>query len=675
MSSENSSATENETNQQSEGSNTPTEQPAATHSDRQRRVPRRTRNNENNDEVKAQIRAAASAQTTSADEQLTEEGADDGSRIGDNIDPNTVTSISSSSRVNGSTSPEQSGGGSSRSMREPSVRSIYSPAISGNTIAKQRPSDLSTGQQIGAVAVRERAYGSLPAWHRNNSGNNQRTQQQMGQRQPNTSPEMRTDQSNIPPEMRMVQDQSNVPPEMRMVQDQSNIPPEMRMVQDEPQFPPEMRSIASVDVDDIGDEAEESKGKTAKKKIWLFLAVGIVTIGAIVGAVVGTTATKDDNEQPTEVPTGPIQCPDFGDIDPDIANFSEETLNRYNYLIENIVRRLIPAFSSSNTANDECSPVRGALIWLSKSDQTPLQSAEALTNRFLLACHFIAWKGGEEWTQEKSKNWLSDTSECDWYGISCDDDGVIIELNLHKVQNATIGSALLGTIPSEIGLFTTLRSLKLTDNDFTGELPSTLGCLTNLEILDLSKNSRLTGTFPFDSISRLPLLRTLSLSDMFELSVSIPPSIGLLTRLQYFSLARSQIDGEIPSEAAPHHLLVLFLVALNLRQTETTGSIPTEIGKLRNIEYIDMSLNQIEGKLISEIGFLENLKSLSLQYNILSGSLPTEIGKLSSLEHLALGYTDLSGSIPSEIGLLSFLQALIDIDLPSEIGLLSDLRK
>jgi hypothetical protein len=173
---------------------------------------------------------------------------------------------------------------------------------------------------------------------------------------------------------------------------------------------------------------------------------------------------------------------------------------------------------------------------------------------------------------------------------------------------------------------------------------------------------------------------TLSLSDIPRLKVSIPSSINQLMALEYLSIARGSQEFEpLPSEIGdlsnlgkihacillemfPQAPLTIFFrfpaVVLNLRQSTIRGTIPTEIGKLRNLgtslllmmisrhlcvhvpdlsfiseieEYIDLGSNNFDNELITEIGLLENLKSLVVDDNSLDGFLPTEIGSLLKL--------------------------------------------
>lgn len=56
-------------------------------------------------------------------------------------------------------------------------------------------------------------------------------------------------------------------------------------------------------------------------------------------------------------------------------------------------------------------------------------------------------------------------------------------------------SRLNGSIPSEVGLMTSLMSLQLSGNSFSGGVPSAIGLLSSLFYLDLSSNA-LRGRVP-----------------------------------------------------------------------------------------------------------------------------------------------------------------------------------
>lgn len=98
---------------------------------------------------------------------------------------------------------------------------------------------------------------------------------------------------------------------------------------------------------------------------------------------------------------------------------------------------------------------------------------------------------------------------CTWFGVICDDDNTTV-LHLLLPRNGLAGeispslfnvtslqtidlndNELYGTIPSELGMLTDLKKLRLSYNELTG-IPTTFGLLTNLSFLHLHGN-RISG--------------------------------------------------------------------------------------------------------------------------------------------------------------------------------------
>ena len=158
---------------------------------------------------------------------------------------------------------------------------------------------------------------------------------------------------------------------------------------------------------------------------------------------------------------------------------------------------------------------------------------------------------------------------------------------------------------------------------------------------------------------------------------SIPSSIGNLTNLEYLNLFRNKLSGKIPSSIANlTNLQSLVLDANNL-----SGNIPSSIGNLINLKILSLDGNKLSGKIPSSIGNLTNLQALDLPGNQLSGSFPSSIGNLINLQYIHLEHGNhLSGDIPSSIGNLTNLLTLdlennqLSGSIPSTIGNLANLR-
>jgi Leucine-rich repeat (LRR) protein len=88
---------------------------------------------------------------------------------------------------------------------------------------------------------------------------------------------------------------------------------------------------------------------------------------------------------------------------------------------------------------------------------------------------------------------------------------------------------------------------------------------------------------------------------------------------------------------------------LKLGHNELSGSIPSEIGNLTNLERLYLYDNQLTGSIPPEIGNLTNLTYLNLHDNQLTGSIPSEIGNLTNLTYLSLHDNQLTGEIPESI--------------------------
>ncbi|CAI8592290.1 unnamed protein product [Vicia faba] len=196
-----------------------------------------------------------------------------------------------------------------------------------------------------------------------------------------------------------------------------------------------------------------------------------------------------------------------------------------------------------------------------------------------------------------------------------------------------------GSIPSSLGNCTNLTDLMLSMNKFSGRIPPELGSLVNLRTLDLAHNN-LEGPLPFQ-------LSNCTKMDKFDagfnfLNGSLPSSLQKWTRLNTLILNENRFSGGIPE------FLLAFkdLSELQLGGNMFGGKIPASVGTLQNLIYgLNLSSNGLIGDIPVEIGKLKTLQMMDLSRNNLTGSIQV-LDELPSLVEINLLNNSFQGPIP-----------------------------
>ena len=94
-----------------------------------------------------------------------------------------------------------------------------------------------------------------------------------------------------------------------------------------------------------------------------------------------------------------------------------------------------------------------------------------------------------------------------------------------------------------------------------------------------------------------------------------------------------------------------------------SGTLPTQLGRLRGLQYLGLDFTSLSGTLPTFLGRLGEEDRVLSTFEVagvptLSGTLPTQYGALSAMLRLALNGCALSGSLPSSWGRLSALEEL-----------------
>jgi len=91
------------------------------------------------------------------------------------------------------------------------------------------------------------------------------------------------------------------------------------------------------------------------------------------------------------------------------------------------------------------------------------------------------------------------------------------------------------------------------------------------------------------------------------------------------------------------------LVQLSLFNNNLSGSIPPELGNLTKLTHLSLSINNLTGPIPSTLGNLLNLTTLNLSNNELTGSIPWQIGELPNLIEMVIHDNNLSGCYPASL--------------------------
>lgn len=139
-----------------------------------------------------------------------------------------------------------------------------------------------------------------------------------------------------------------------------------------------------------------------------------------------------------------------------------------------------------------------------------------------------------------------------------------------------------------------------------------------------------------------------------NLSGSIPTGLDDLTNLQELALTGNQLTAPIPADLDN----LSGLQSLLLGGNAFGFSIPTALGDITSLEYLILWGNGFTGTIPATFTKLTGLKYLDVSGNKLSGSIPAFLGGLSNLRELNLEENDFDGEIPSELGNLAALEEL-----------------
>jgi hypothetical protein len=136
-----------------------------------------------------------------------------------------------------------------------------------------------------------------------------------------------------------------------------------------------------------------------------------------------------------------------------------------------------------------------------------------------------------------------------------------------------------------------------------------------------------------------------------NLAGTIPSSIGDLSALTYLDFSNNSLSGTVPAEIGGLSLLG----SLYLSDNQLTGTIPSSIGNLVNLYELYLSNNMFSGEFPPEIGEIPYLMYLYLSTNEFEGNILSNLTTQTYLTKIDISYNKFSGTVPVEIGEYEFL--------------------
>ncbi|KAJ0098031.1 hypothetical protein Patl1_27876 [Pistacia atlantica] len=297
---------------------------------------------------------------------------------------------------------------------------------------------------------------------------------------------------------------------------------------------------------------------------------------------------------------------------------------------------------------------------------------------------FAALKSLKHHWRNTPPDWVGD-DPCgsSWEGIRCDNSSVTSIVlsgiglrgklpadiqNLPELRTLDLSqnNGLSGTLPPSIGNLTKLVNLLLTGCSFHGLIPDTLGSLTQLVNLYLNSNS-FSGPIPA-SIGNLTNLVLLDLTDN-QLNGTIPvsnetsPGLDGLVNALHFHFGRNQLTGPVSLSLFSSEMKLIHVL---FDHNNFTGSIPTSLEHLQNLQVIRMDKNSFNGTVSFNFTSFPNITTMQVDYaekylsnNQLTGPLPNLTG-LSKLNYVDMSNNSFEGStIPPGFSSLQSLTTLV----------------
>ncbi|KAM3689767.1 hypothetical protein ACJW31_09G071600 [Castanea mollissima] len=195
-------------------------------------------------------------------------------------------------------------------------------------------------------------------------------------------------------------------------------------------------------------------------------------------------------------------------------------------------------------------------------------------------------------------------------------------------------------------LSTQLTTLSMSQNMIRGDIPIGIENLVNLNKLGLGYNY-LRGILP-DALGKLWKLKGLFLHGN-KFFGPISSFLGNLTTLTLLYKNENRFEGRIPPSLGNCQKVIglsSLSIALVLSHNFLIGTLPFEVGNIKNLAELDLSKNRLSGEIPTTLETCLSLEHLYLEGNSFVGAVLLSLNTLRALEDIDLSRNNFSGNIP-----------------------------
>jgi len=286
---------------------------------------------------------------------------------------------------------------------------------------------------------------------------------------------------------------------------------------------------------------------------------------------------------------------------------------------------------------------------------------------------------GPRWVEQNG--WLSELSECYWFGIdgtspgcgSNENGGCIPRTDFKgsydKVCRLSFGrlNNLYGEFPSELSVLDEMREVNIQTDFLYGTIPITLGTSWTKLHTFLVGDNFIHGGFP-STFAGNTMLGTIFI-DYNRFNGTFPEVFTTLENLEWLDAENNAFTGSLPNAlgnlknlSETYYFINIFLNRtinlssifrhftlpgiLNLNNNSLTGYIPDTWDADNIIEDFELSDNNLIGPLPPSLANAPFLTDLRLSRNDLTGTIPINYYKWEGLEELYLDENKIGGELP-----------------------------